>query len=62
MQTPLDYLGFCLWSIVKKNGLLVPGKPNLGVFKFNDKYCVFSDQNAIQEFVANPAEFLEEVI
>ena len=62
MQTPLDYLGFCLWSIVKKNGLLVPGKPNLGVFKFNEKYCVFSDRQAIEEFVANPAEFLEEVI
>jgi len=40
----------------------VPGKPSLGVFKYNEKYCVFSDQEAIQEFVANPADFLEEII
>lgn len=35
MQTPLDYLGFCLWSIVKRDGLLLPGKPALGVFRYD---------------------------
>jgi hypothetical protein len=34
MQTPLDYLGFCLWSIVKRDGLLLPGKPVLGVYRY----------------------------
>lgn len=47
MQTPLDYLGFCLWSIVKKDGLLIPGKPNLGVYRYKDKSCVFSSQKGI---------------
>ena len=58
MQTPLDYLGFCVWSIVKRNGLLVPGKPNLGVYKYQEKHCVFSDKAAIDEFLQNPEEFL----
>ena len=58
----MDYLGFCLWAIVKKNGLLIPGKPSLGVYKFKEKYCVFSDKEAIQEFIENPDKFLEDVI
>lgn len=44
MHIPLDFLGFCLVNIVE-HGLLMPGKPNLGVYKYtvNDKYCVFAD-------------------
>lgn len=42
MHIPLDFLGFCLVNIVEQ-GLLMPGKPNLGVFKYADKYCVFAD-------------------
>ena len=34
MHIPLDFLGFCLVNIVE-HGLLMPGKPNLGVFKFD---------------------------
>lgn len=46
MHIPLDFLGFCLVNIVEE-GLLMPGKPNLGVFKYNDKYCVFADNESI---------------
>ena len=46
MHIPLDFLGFCLYTIVEKDGLLMPGKPNLGVFKYKDRYCVFSEQQA----------------
>ena len=46
MHIPLDFLGFCLVNIVQE-GLLMPGKPNLGVFKYNEKYCVFADQESI---------------
>ena len=61
MHIPLDFLGFCLVNIVE-NGLLMPGKPNLGVFKYNDKYCVFADQEAIEKFVANPIKYIEEIV
>lgn len=50
MHIPLDFLGFCLVHIVEQ-GLLMPGKPNLGVFKYNEKYCVFADQEAIEKFI-----------
>lgn len=60
MHIPLDFLGFCLVNIVE-HGLLMPGKPNLGVYKFtvNDKYCVFADQEAIEKFIQEPARYLE---
>lgn len=58
MQTPLDYLGFCLWSIVKRDGLLLPGKPALGVFRYKDKNCVFTDENCINEFLDDPQFFI----
>lgn len=47
MHIPLDFLGFCLVNIVQHNGLLMPGKPNLGVFKYTEKYCVFADEQCI---------------
>jgi hypothetical protein len=47
MQKTCDYLGFCIWTIVKKNGLLMPGEPNHGVYKYKDKNCIFSSPTAI---------------
>lgn len=63
MHIPLDFLGFCLVNIVE-NGLLMPGKPNLGVYKFtvNEKYCVFADQEAIEKFTHNPTYYLDQVV
>ncbi|XP_051912618.1 cilia- and flagella-associated protein 206-like [Hippocampus zosterae] len=61
MQTPLDFLGFCVWSIVKKKGLLLPGKPTLGVYRYKDKSCVFSTEKCINEFLKGPDEYLEGV-
>lgn len=61
MHIPLDFLGFCLVHIVEQ-GLLMPGKPNLGVFKYNEKYCVFADQEAIEKFIQNPNYYLDTVI
>jgi hypothetical protein len=52
MHIPLDFLGFCLVNIVQHHGLLMPGKPNLGVFKYNEKYCVFAEENCIEEFIS----------
>lgn len=60
MHIPLDFLGFCLVNIVE-HGLLMPGKPNLGVFKYDLKYCVFADQEAIEKFVNDPNKYLEQV-
>jgi hypothetical protein len=62
MQTPLDFLGFCLYSLVKKGGLLIPGQPNLGVYRYKNKHCVFSLSEFVEEFVDNPEKFVKDVM
>jgi Domain of unknown function len=61
MRIPLDFLGFCIGSIATHDGLLLPGKPNMGVFKYKEKYCVFSNEKAIDEFIKNPDEMFANV-
>lgn len=61
MHIPLDFLGFCLHTIVEKSGLLMPGKPNLGVFKYKERYCVFSDENSVNDFIEKPDDYLKKV-
>jgi hypothetical protein len=58
MHIPLDYQGFCIWSLAKRDGLLLPGKPNLGVVRYKDMHLVFASVSAIAEFMANPEDIL----
>lgn len=60
MHLPLDFQGFCIWSIVRRDGLLVPGKPTLGVLKFRERHFVFSSPAGMAEFMENPNFFLDE--
>jgi len=60
MHLPLDFQGFCLWTIVRKEGLLVPGKPTLGVVLFRERHFVFSSPTAVHEFMENPSFYLDE--
>jgi hypothetical protein len=62
MHLSLDYQGFCLWSIVRRDGMLVPGKPTLGVIKYRERHFVFSSPTAVTEFMDNPGFFLEECV
>jgi hypothetical protein len=41
---------------------LIPGKPGLGVYRYKDKNCVFSDERAINDFLKNPGHFLDGVL
>lgn len=59
MQLPLEYQGFCSWTIVKRQGLLLPGKPELGVIRYKNRFYVFAHQVAIATFIGNPELFLK---
>ncbi|CAM9135605.1 unnamed protein product [Ectocarpus sp. 8 AP-2014] len=59
MQLPLEYQGFCSWTIVKRQGLLLPGKPELGVIRYKNRFFVFAHQVAIATFMSDPELFLK---
>jgi len=61
MLLPLELQGFCPWTMATCRGLLVPGKPSLGVVRFENQYFVFDNQVAVQEFLKTPALFIQAV-
>ena len=61
MQLPLEYQGFCAWTISSRSGLLLPGKPALGVVQFNNGFFVFAHEVALQSFLDDPLKYVEGV-
>ncbi|KAG9403698.1 hypothetical protein AC1031_005185 [Aphanomyces cochlioides] len=61
MQLPLEYQGYCPWTIVQRGGLLLPGDPSLGVIQFRNAYHVFVNERALDAFMANPAWYVQSV-
>lgn len=59
MQLPLEYQGFCPWTIVKRHGLLLPGKPHLGVIRYKNRFYVFVHQVAMCSFIKDPEVFVK---
>ena len=61
MLLPLELQGFCPWTIVHANGLLVPGRPALGVIRFENLYYVCEHKVAVKAFMANPSEYVQKI-
>lgn len=61
MQLPLELQGYCPWTIVNCNGLLVPGKPAIGVIRYENLYYVCDHLTAARAFMDRPAEYLKNI-
>lgn len=61
MLLPLELQGFCPWTIVHARGLLVPGKPNLGVVRFDNMYYVCDHEAGLRAFIQNPQHYLDAI-
>ncbi|OQR93249.1 hypothetical protein THRCLA_08495 [Thraustotheca clavata] len=61
MQLPLEYQGYCPWTIVQRGGLLLPGDPSLGVIQYHNAYHVFVNEHALNDFMANPDKYIAAV-
>jgi Domain of unknown function len=46
MQLPLEFQGFCPWTIVHRRGLLLAGRPELGVQRWKGAHYVFAHKVA----------------
>uniref|UniRef100_UPI0037E8D56F cilia- and flagella-associated protein 206 n=1 Tax=Semicossyphus pulcher TaxID=241346 RepID=UPI0037E8D56F len=60
-ELPLQYNGVCGYTLVNRDGLLLPGNPHVGVLKHKEKLYVFSSREAALKFASSPDDFIEEV-
>jgi hypothetical protein len=61
MLLPLELQGYCPWTLCHAKGFLVPGKPGLGVIRYDNMYFVCDHAVAIEEFIRNPEFYLDEI-
>ena len=61
MLLPLEIQGFCPWTIVHARGLLIPGKPNLGVVRYDNMYFVCDHDQGLHAFMKNPDYYLNAI-
>ena len=59
MQLPLEYQRFCSWTIVKRQGPLLPGKLELEVIRYRNRFFVFAHQVAICNFMETAELFVK---
>ncbi len=59
MLLPLELQGFCPWTIMHARGLLVPGKPALGVIRFENMYYVCDHDAGLRAFIQDPTFYIE---
>ncbi|XP_057678911.1 cilia- and flagella-associated protein 206 isoform X1 [Corythoichthys intestinalis] len=57
-ELPLQYNGFCGYTLVHKDGLILPGNPCIGVLKHKAKLYVFNSKEAAFQFAHNPDYFI----
>ena len=58
-QNPIDFFGFCIVTLVENDGLLVPGKHEMGIFKYQDKMLLFKGKEQADIFLRNPSLAIE---
>jgi hypothetical protein len=61
MLLPLELQGYCPWTIIHGQGLIIPGKPALGVIRYNNMYFVCDHELAVLDVMARPEFYLESV-
>uniref|UniRef100_A0A3Q3FNE2 Cilia- and flagella-associated protein 206 n=1 Tax=Kryptolebias marmoratus TaxID=37003 RepID=A0A3Q3FNE2_KRYMA len=61
-ELPLQYNGFCSYTFVTRDGLILPGNPCIGVLKHKEKLYAFSSKEAALKFASCPDKFVTEVV
>jgi hypothetical protein len=62
MSLPLEHQGYCPWTIVTRQGLLLPGNPNLGIIRYKGKHYGFVNFKSMREFCEEPEKYVEGVV
>ncbi|KAF7208941.1 cilia- and flagella-associated protein 206 isoform X1 [Nothobranchius furzeri] len=59
---PLQYNGFCGYTLVHRDGLLLPGNPQIGVLKHKEMLFAFSSKEAALKFASCPDDVIAGVM
>lgn len=59
---PVEFGGFCAWSLVKRDGLVVPGDKGVGMVRYKERVFAFSDFNKALEFFQMPDENIDAIV
>lgn len=62
LSLPLEFQGYCPWTLVHRGGLLLPGNPSLGVIRVLGRHYSFSSREAMQDFCEDPEKYIEGVL
>ncbi|XP_068135495.1 cilia- and flagella-associated protein 206 isoform X2 [Hyperolius riggenbachi] len=57
-RLPIQYHGFCGFTIAAKDGLLLPGNPSIGILKHRERYYVFCSKEAASMFAQDPDHYI----
>eukprot|EP00842_Homolaphlyctis_polyrhiza_P000256 jgi/Hompol1/1230/HPOL_003112-RA len=61
-KLPVEYGGFCPYSLVVRHGLIVPGDKNLGMVRYKDRLFAFASLDCLLEFTKIPERYIDAVI
>ncbi|TPX65418.1 hypothetical protein SpCBS45565_g05200 [Spizellomyces sp. 'palustris'] len=61
-RLPVEYGGFCPYTLYKRDGLVLPGDKNLGLVRWRDKLYAFAALDSAKEFAKAPDRYTEAVI
>ncbi|XP_061669217.1 cilia- and flagella-associated protein 206 isoform X2 [Syngnathoides biaculeatus] len=57
-ELPLQYNGFCGYTLINKDGLILPGNPCIGILKHKEKLYAFNSKEAGLKFAHSPDYFI----
>ena len=61
-QVPLEFSGFCAYSLATYEGILIPGIPRVALLKYKNKIYSFSSSENAVAFAQSPDQFIDMVV
>lgn len=52
-RLPLQYRGYCGYTLVRYDRLLLPANPGIGVLRYKNNYYAFTNRESAKEFTLN---------
>ncbi|KAJ3053219.1 hypothetical protein HK097_004771 [Rhizophlyctis rosea] len=58
-RLPVEYGGFCPYTLIRRDGLVLPGDKNNGLVRYRDRLFAFVSIDGAKEFVKFPDRYIE---